>query len=83
MLEYPPRPCCVDDTPYTACCTTPYTVDADGRIRPGLGGVIVIVQLPARDALAATVGAPIAVPLAAAPAPDVVHPVVPRARSKR
>jgi hypothetical protein len=76
MLEYPPPPCPVDDTPYTACCghDGPYSVDSSGRIHPGKGGVIVIKQLPARDAAeeassptAASVVAP--VPVAIPPAP--------------
>jgi hypothetical protein len=62
MLEYPPPPCPVDDEPFTSCCTTHYSIDANGRIHPGRGGVIVIVQLPARDAAGA------ASPAAAAPA---------------
>lgn len=66
MLEYPPPPCPVDDTPYTACCTESYTVDAAGRIHPGKGGVIVIKQLPMRDALLASESA--------APGPTVALP---------
>lgn len=53
MLEYPPPPCPVDDEPFTSCCTEHYSVDADGRIHPGKGGVIVIRQTPCRDAVVA------------------------------
>jgi hypothetical protein len=67
MLEYPPPPCPVDDTPFTACCTVHYSVDAAGRIHPGRGG-IVIVQLPARDA---AVAAPAAIQAVEAGAPPV------------
>jgi hypothetical protein len=41
MLEYPPPPCPVDDTPFTSCCTVSYSVDENGRIHPGRGGVTV------------------------------------------
>jgi hypothetical protein len=70
MLEYPPPPCPVDDTPYTSCCTVSYSVDANGRIHPGKGGVIVIVQMPARDAslaLASSATPAATVPPVAAP----------------
>lgn len=61
MLEYPPPPCPVDDSPFTSCCTQAYSIDANGVIHPGKGGVIVIQQLPARDAMIA----------ASSPAPTV------------
>lgn len=81
MLEYPPPPCVVDDTPYTSCCVppAPYFVDAAGRIHPGRGGVIVIVQLPQRDAAAAAHALVVASPPAAdAPAPPLPAPPTPR-----
>jgi hypothetical protein len=83
-LEYPPPPCPVDDSPFTSCCTQHYSVDETGRIHPGRGGIIVIVQLPARDAALAaassSVASAVTVPLTPVVAPSL--PTTPR-RTRR